>query len=143
MNTNKYCHHFRLHFIRRYAFMFPIYLSDFPLFFSTASAVGLGAFGAHGLKTRLAENPRIDYYLDIWKTASHYHLIHSLAIILIPFITRNQGARNRIASLFGTGITLFSGSLYTLTLTEYSKLGAVTPFGGVSLILGWIALAFL
>lgn len=48
---------------------------------SAASAVGLGAFGAHGLKTYLAGNDRMDYYLDVWKTASNYHLIHSLAII--------------------------------------------------------------
>lgn len=49
---------------------------------SAASAVALGAFGAHGLKTHLAENPRIDYYLDVWKTASNYHLMHSLAMVM-------------------------------------------------------------
>jgi uncharacterized membrane protein YgdD (TMEM256/DUF423 family) len=35
------------------------------------------------------------------------------------------------------GIILFSGSLYLLALTDFAKLGAITPFGGVSFLIGW------
>jgi uncharacterized membrane protein YgdD (TMEM256/DUF423 family) len=96
-----------------------------------ASAVALGAFGAHGLKNRI-NDPRL---LEVWNTAAHYHLIHSAVLAVAPFIDRtpNQYA----AKLLIGGVTLFSGSLYLMTLTGNKKLGAITPIGGVAMIGGW------
>ena len=97
--------------------------------------VALGAFGAHGLK-RVVSDPSL---LDTWETAAKYHLIHALALGLVaahPSQPRLAGA------LFLLGIVVFSGSLYTLVLTEQRWLGAITPIGGLALIGGWLALAF-
>ena len=68
-------------------------------------------------------------------------MYHSLALIASSFICKRRP--RLVAGLFGTGILLFSGSLYTMTLTENRKLGAITPIGGLCLIAGWCALAFL
>lgn len=99
--------------------------------FSGAAAVAMGAFGAHALKNRLgAENS----LLKTWDTASHYHLMHALALVC-------AGQKNRkLSSLcFGLGTLMFSGSLYALVLTEDKRLGAITPIGGTLLIAGWLA----
>jgi uncharacterized membrane protein YgdD (TMEM256/DUF423 family) len=94
-----------------------------------ASGVILGAFGAHGLKTVLAANQS----LEIWHTASLYHLLH--AVVLLWVNTRRLAFR-----LFAVGILVFSGSLYTLAVSGLKWLGAVTPVGGLLLIAGWLAL---
>ncbi|GJQ09818.1 hypothetical protein GpartN1_g1609.t1 [Galdieria partita] len=105
---------------------------------SGAAAVGLGAFGAHGLRARVTD----PYLLEIWNRAANYHQIHSLAICAAAYCANNDGKPAFVAaSLFTLGIALFSGSLYTLTLTGNRKWGAVTPFGGLGFILGWLALA--
>ena len=93
---------------------------------SGALAVSLGAFGAHALKGRVTSDD-----LEIWKTASTYHFIHTLAILAN---TRKQNALSN--KLFLAGMLVFSGSLYALVLTSYKKLGAVTPIGGFLLIGG-------
>lgn len=91
--------------------------------------IALGAFGAHGLAERFAETGRADN----WETASFYHLLHGLALFAIALNgTRSLGFNWLIA-----GIILFSGSLYLLALTDFAKLGAITPFGGVSFLIGW------
>ncbi|KAK3492006.1 DUF423-domain-containing protein [Neurospora hispaniola] len=98
-----------------------------------AAAVGLGAFGAHGLKKRISDPNKI----ASWSTAAHYQLVHS-AVILVA-------SHHPVASaLFTAGMTMFSGSIYALTLdTErFRFLGPVTPVGGLFLIAGWLALAF-
>ncbi|KAK3896688.1 hypothetical protein C8A05DRAFT_39766 [Staphylotrichum tortipilum] len=98
-----------------------------------AAAVGLGAFGAHGLKKHISDPNK----LANWSTAAQYHLIHSVALL--------AAAGNPTAgALFTAGITMFSGSLYALTLdTErFRFLGPVTPIGGVCLMAGWLALGF-
>eukprot|EP00933_Yihiella_yeosuensis_P049983 TRINITY_DN47743_c0_g1_i1.p1 TRINITY_DN47743_c0_g1~~TRINITY_DN47743_c0_g1_i1.p1 ORF type:complete len:123 (-),score=12.19 TRINITY_DN47743_c0_g1_i1:8-376(-) len=109
-----------------------------------ALSVGMGAFGAHALKNRFKDYPVADreYYQDVWKTASAYHLAHSLAICIAPQFSKYFGWGPMSAKLFAAGITLFSGSLYALVLTEEKKYGAVTPVGGLCLIAGWVALAF-
>eukprot|EP00297_Palpitomonas_bilix_P016358 CAMPEP_0113912664 /NCGR_PEP_ID=MMETSP0780_2-20120614/29063_1 /TAXON_ID=652834 /ORGANISM="Palpitomonas bilix" /LENGTH=118 /DNA_ID=CAMNT_0000909669 /DNA_START=8 /DNA_END=364 /DNA_ORIENTATION=+ /assembly_acc=CAM_ASM_000599 len=101
---------------------------------SGAIAVGLGAFGAHGLRGKVD-----DKMMKTWETASHYHLLHSLALALVPI---SPAGASRIAGCaFSAGMLLFSGSLYALVLTENKKLGMITPVGGLSLIGGWLALA--
>ncbi|KAK4113259.1 DUF423-domain-containing protein [Canariomyces notabilis] len=100
---------------------------------SGATAVGLGAFGAHGLKKSIADPQK----LANWSTAAQYQLVHSAALLI--------ASNNPVAgTLFTAGMTLFSGSLYALTLdTErFRWMGPVTPLGGLCLIAGWLALAF-
>jgi uncharacterized membrane protein YgdD (TMEM256/DUF423 family) len=98
--------------------------------------VGLGAFGAHGLKGHVGEAD-----LAIWDTAVRYLLWHALAICLCAVLDRH-GFGTRFASMaFATGCALFSGSLLLLVLTGLRWLGAVTPVGGVCFIGGWLALA--
>jgi uncharacterized membrane protein YgdD (TMEM256/DUF423 family) len=105
-------------------------------------AVALGAFGAHGLKARLADAGDGAERLGWWETASHYHLAHALALGLVAYVAfRVPGTAPRIAAYaFALGIVLFSGSLYVMTLTGQRALGAVTPLGGLSFLVGWGAL---
>jgi uncharacterized membrane protein YgdD (TMEM256/DUF423 family) len=99
-----------------------------------ALAVGLGAFGAHGLEEFLVRSGR----LDTWHTAVFYHLVHAVAMLVLVLA---PDWRPRPWSLFAGGVTVFSGSLYLLCLTQAGWLGAVTPIGGVLLIAGWVWLA--
>lgn len=109
-----------------------------------ALGVGLGAFGAHGLETALAEHPEGERLIEVWGTASRYHLIHALALLGVAAHPRRPAV---VGGLFIAGILLFAGSLYlmpTLTLAlggSWRWLGAITPLGGVAFISGWIALA--
>lgn len=100
-------------------------------------AVAAGAFGAHGLSGRLDARA-----LQVFETAARYHMYHALAIGLAAFLLGRVPARAaRIAAaLFLAGIVLFSGSLYLLAVTGLSRLGMVTPFGGVAFLAGWAAL---
>lgn len=104
-----------------------------------ASAVAIGAFGAHGLEAILESNDR----LDTFETAVKYHFYHSLAILAVAIWHLFQpGKKILIKSMwsFLIGIFIFSGSLYILSLTGITWLGAVTPLGGVAFILGWLML---
>ena len=103
-----------------------------------AIGVGLGAFGAHGLKERVPADR-----LGVWDTAAKYHLIHALALLAVAWAAeRWPGAATTSAGwLFVLGIALFSGSLYALVLTGVRGLGAITPLGGLCFIAGWICLA--
>jgi len=102
---------------------------------SAASAVGFGAFGAHGLKQRVTD----ERMLSAFHTAANYHLLHSFALMLCPLV---QPPYSSVAgALFSAGILLFSGSLYGMATTENRKLGAITPIGGLCFIGGWLALA--
>lgn len=95
-------------------------------------AVAFGAFGAHGLQSRVSPED-----LEIWKTGAHYHLIHAAVVALLGFLA----PQIRVApALFAVGIVIFSGSLYTLVLTGTRLWGAVTPIGGVLFLAGWLAL---
>ena len=106
-------------------------------------AVALGAFGAHGLRSRLESLPDGAKRLEWWTTAAHYNLTHALAIALAAWLVHRGGSvPEAIAGWsFTTGIVLFSGSLYAMTLTGQTKLGAITPFGGLLLLVGWAAVA--
>jgi uncharacterized membrane protein YgdD (TMEM256/DUF423 family) len=107
-------------------------------------AVALGAFGAHGLRNRLQDLPDVARRLAWWDTASHYHLVHALALGLLALaadrLARQWLGRASIAML--AGIALFSGSLYLMALTGVTALGAVTPIGGLGLCAGWASFAF-
>ena len=105
---------------------------------SGAIAVGIGAFGAHGLKSFLIEYGR----LDTFETAVKYHFYHTLALLFIGILQLNKSSKwlNYSSNLFFTGMLIFSGTLYTLCLTNISLLGAITPIGGILLIAGWVSL---
>jgi len=98
-------------------------------------AVALGAFGAHGLNPLLEKN----HAVEIWRTASSYHLIHALVLLVVA--NRVPFARSAWI-LFMAGILLFSGSLYLYAATGIHWLVFVTPVGGLALLAGWLALAF-
>ena len=98
-------------------------------------SVGLGAFGAHSLKNLLDE-----YGKSIWEKAVLYQMFHTMALFAVGF--SQVFFRNTSFSLAGlfflSGILLFSGSLYLLAVTGVKWLGAVTPFGGIAFLLGWV-----
>ena len=101
---------------------------------SGALAVAMGAFGAHGLKSHVTAEA-----LETWKTAAHYHLIHS-AVLLILALTSEKFVWSKRLMLVGTCI--FAGSLYIYVLSGVKFFAIITPLGGLSLILGWISLVF-
>lgn len=112
------------------------------LFFALGSAsalvaVGAGAFGAHGLRARLAPD-----LLAVFETAARYQMYHALALLAVAWaITRWPGAwPARAGWLFLIGTVLFSGSLYALALSGVRWLGAVTPLGGAAFLAGWLCL---
>jgi uncharacterized membrane protein YgdD (TMEM256/DUF423 family) len=101
--------------------------------------VALGAFGAHGLRSRLAELPDFARRMEWWETAARYQVWHALALGLVAFLcTRSDALAPRVAGgAFLLGVLAFSGSLYTMTVTGVRWLGAITPIGGVALLVGW------
>jgi uncharacterized membrane protein YgdD (TMEM256/DUF423 family) len=102
-------------------------------------AVTFGAFGAHALKGKLD-----DYSLGVFETAVQYHFYHSFALLLVGIIALSQPETALLKTsgwLFFIGLPIFSGSLYLLSLTGHSWLGAVTPLGGLAFIGGWACLA--
>lgn len=102
-------------------------------------AVAAGAFAAHGLKEALSPE-----YLNTFKTAADYQMIHALGMILIGLLNRYETTRgNTTSAIFMLGgILLFSGSLYLLTLTGTRWLGMITPIGGVFFLIAWLTLCF-
>jgi len=103
--------------------------------FFGASGVLLGAFGAHALKTRIDER-----LLQVFETAVRYQMIHALALAIIAALYTSKESKflERAAICFVIGITIFSGSLYALVASGIGLFGAVTPIGGVCLVMGWV-----
>ncbi|AVF57352.1 UNVERIFIED_ORG: uncharacterized membrane protein YgdD (TMEM256/DUF423 family) [Pseudomonas parafulva] len=101
------------------------------------TGVALGAFAAHGLKNRLSAD-----YLAIFHTGVTYQLVHALALFGVALLAVHLPGRlvGWAGYLFVLGIVLFSGSLYLLTLTGISKLGMITPIGGLCFLAGWVCL---
>ena len=99
-----------------------------------ASAVLLGAFGAHALSGMLDTTHR-----ELWHTAVQYHFWHALGLGL-AVLGAGGRARPLAVAAFALGIVFFSGSLYALALGAGRWVGVLTPFGGVAFALGWIAL---
>jgi len=106
-------------------------------FLSGFLAVAIGAFGAHALKPHMT-----DYQLDIFKTASQYHFIHTLALLFVSWFAQNK-LKLYAGWCFVAGIVLFSGSLYLLALKNLLQiehwffLGPITPIGGLFFLAGW------
>lgn len=105
-----------------------------------ALAVGLGAFGAHGLERFLEGSADAADRHGWWETAALYHLVHAVAIAVASRIPARAAYVGAFAHALG--IALFSGTLYAMALGAPRWLGAVTPIGGLALIVGWIAIAF-
>lgn len=106
---------------------------------SAALAIALGAFGAHGLENKLT-----DHYLAVFETGVRYHMYSSLGLMLIGLLCQTIGKSKAIVYGFRfvfIGMIIFSGSLYVLSATGFSKLGMITPVGGVAMIAGWICIA--
>lgn len=104
-------------------------------------AVALGAFGAHGLRPLLEQNDTV----EIWGKASSYHLAHAVVMLLVATRAEwgnGEGTGNSLLPWWYllAGTAIFSGSLYLLAVTNIRWLGAITPIGGVSLLVGWGAL---
>jgi uncharacterized membrane protein YgdD (TMEM256/DUF423 family) len=99
--------------------------------------VALGAFGAHGLRSRLSAD-----MLAVFENGVRYQMYHALAILIVGLVAaRLDGWLIRAAGWFFTaGIVLFSGSLYALALSGVTALGAVTPIGGLAFLAGWACL---
>ena len=101
-------------------------------------AVAAGAFGAHGLKSRLSAE-----MLSVFETAVRYQTYHALALLAAAWAVSQWPGRAAVSAgwLFVAGTVLFSGSLYALALTGIRSLGAITPLGGLCFLAGWICLA--
>lgn len=98
-------------------------------------SVVLGAFAAHGLKSRVSE-----YAIGIFKTAAEYQMVHGLALIATAMLIKWGLNLNAAGWFFIAGIVLFSGSLYLLAISDQKWLGPITPLGGLCFIIGWIIL---
>ena len=101
--------------------------------------VALGAFGAHGLKSRV--EPEL---LVVFETGARYQMYHALGLLAVGWAASRAPASMAVSVagwLFICGIVIFSGSLYTMTFTGMRWLGAITPLGGLCFMSGWVALA--
>lgn len=101
--------------------------------------VAAGAFGAHGLKSRLSAE-----MLAIFETGVRYQMYHAFALLFVAWASSrfSSSLLTTAGWLFVVGTILFSGSLYALSLTETRWLGAITPLGGVAFLGGWLCLAW-
>ena len=106
-----------------------------------ALAVGLGAFATHGLSAFLSREGRAETF----ETAVRYHFYHTMSILLVGILILNFPLNKRFrqsATFFLLGIILFSGSLYFLSFTGITWVGAITPLCGLAFIIGWFLLIF-
>jgi uncharacterized membrane protein YgdD (TMEM256/DUF423 family) len=106
---------------------------------NSAFAVILGAFGAHALNSKIPPEA-----LDIFQTGVQHHFYHSLGLILIGIVIRI--AKSSTALFVSgwtmlTGIILFSGSLYIISITGIQSIGIITPIGGILFIVSWVLFA--
>lgn len=102
--------------------------------------VALGAFGAHGLKSRVDAD-----MLIVWQTSVQYHLVHALGLLLIGILCNLLPELSLVRAAGWTlliGIVLFSGSLYAMVLSGVKPLGIITPLGGIAFLIGWLLLVF-
>jgi uncharacterized membrane protein YgdD (TMEM256/DUF423 family) len=104
-----------------------------------ALAVAFGAFGAHIVQEMLTPDR-----FEVYQTAVQYHFYHAIGLLIVGAVsasTKPSKWLNWSGWLLLAGVIIFSGSLYTLTLTDTGWLGMITPIGGFAFILGWISLA--
>jgi len=101
-------------------------------------SVALGAFAAHALKQKFS-----DYQLSVFNTGVQYQFFHAFALGLVGVLLLKNGEAPLLKAAgyaFGLGEAVFSGSLYLLAFTQIKWLGAITPIGGVSFLVGWVLL---
>lgn len=98
--------------------------------------VGLGAFGAHGLKTVLGPEQ-----LAWWHTATLYQMLHAPAMVLAGVVPLVRPSARVVGFLFFVGTVIFCGTLYLMALGAPRWFGAITPIGGLALMAGWLAFA--
>ncbi len=103
-------------------------------------SVAAGAFASHALKEKLSERA-----IEIFETGVRYQMYHALALLMVALLlSLHQKAQATLVAAgvaFIAGVVIFSGSLYTLSLTNIKWLGAITPLGGLAFIIGWSCLA--
>jgi uncharacterized membrane protein YgdD (TMEM256/DUF423 family) len=106
---------------------------------SACIAVGLGAFGAHGLRARLVPD-----MLAVFEIGVRYQMYHALGLLGVAWAAHRWPGTAATAAgwLFVAGTLVFCGTLYALSLTGQRWLGAVTPLGGAAFVAGWLALAW-
>lgn len=114
-----------------------------PNFISVGAAcaalgVGLGAFGAHGLRGIIGEAQ-----LAWWETGTRYWLVGALGICIFGVFQSKRDSAGFPAWLLLAGSTLFAGSLYAMALGAPRVVGAITPLGGLGLIAGFLSFAWL
>lgn len=117
------------------------------LFLSVAAifgglSVATGAFASHALREKISERS-----LEIFQTGARYQMYHALALLFVALLlsrTTPPLPTTLVVTgwLFIIGVTIFSGSMYALSLTDVKSLGAIAPIGGAALIAGWGTLAF-
>ena len=106
---------------------------------NAATAVSMGAFGAHSLKTKISED-----MLSVFQTAVQYHFFHSLGLMIIGVLIISIKPEKYLGVagwMMFIGIILFSGSLYVLSTTTTRWIGIITPFGGLAFIISWLLIA--
>ena len=106
---------------------------------SALLGVALGAFGAHGLKSRVHPD-----MLVVWQTGVQYHLVHALGLLLIGILCHllpHATLLRPAGWMLLAGTLFFSGSLYLMVLTGIRALGMITPLGGIAFLMGWLLLA--
>lgn len=103
-------------------------------------SVAAGAFASHALKEKLSERA-----MEIFETGARYQMYHALALLMVALLlSRAEAAQTTLIAAgvaFIVGVMVFSGSLYTLSLTNIKWLGAITPLGGAAFLVGWSCLA--
>jgi len=103
-------------------------------------AVGLGAFGAHGLKNKISAS-----LFSAYETAVQYHFYHTLALLAVGLLMLQLGHKTALqisSGFFLAGIVLFCGSLYGMALGGPAWLGPITPLGGLAFLAAWATLLF-
>ena len=100
--------------------------------FATLSVI-LGAFAAHGLKSKISEQAIVTF-----QTGVTYQMYHALGLILFAIVAKQGVPLNWASGFLVIGTLLFSGSLYALALTGVKWFGPITPLGGLCFIIGWI-----
>jgi uncharacterized membrane protein YgdD (TMEM256/DUF423 family) len=110
-----------------------------------ALGIAVGAFGAHALPNLLKGLSAVELAerTDWLVTGNRYHMVHAVALLALALTNREWSAAYTIAAMgWFVGILVFSGCLYAMSLTGIRVLGAIVPLGGLSYIVGWLAVAF-
>jgi uncharacterized membrane protein YgdD (TMEM256/DUF423 family) len=106
-------------------------------------AVALGAFGAHGLEKHFVTFDDAAKHAAWWDTAVDYHMWHTLFLLGLGALAQRVHTRSVTVAFIATvvGICIFSGTLYVMAVTGIRWLGAITPIGGLALMVGWASAA--